>query len=79
MHVKINHFLNYWVLISRKVLLIMKTITNILILLSIISALSFNAVIEEKPKEVILQGVPAKGPVFNPLRQKPYTKYTAKS
>ncbi len=51
---------------------------NILILLSIISFGRFNFSAQKDENEVSKPVPTMRGPVYNPLRQKPYLKNTAK-
>ncbi len=56
----------------------MKLIFNILILLSIMSFLQFEQSLKPRQNSINESAPMIKGPVYNPLRRKPYTKYTAK-
>lgn len=55
----------------------MVKLLNILILLGIISFGRYNFMKDDVEKAHIKQISPNRGPVYNPLRAKPYSKYTA--
>lgn len=55
----------------------MKTLFNLVILLSIMSFGRYNFSNENGEKSIIRQTPINKGPVYNPLRVKPFIKVTA--
>ena len=56
----------------------MGSLFNLLILLGIISFGRYNFSTENGEKAIIKQAPSNKGPVYNPLRKKPFIKDTAK-
>ena len=56
----------------------MGSLFNLLILLGIISFGRYNFSNENGEKAIIKQAPSNKGPVYNPLRKKPFVKDTAK-